>query len=302
MSGFDPIPYAIPAFVVLIAAEMLWARARAPAAYEPRDTFVSMMLGLGGVVAGVATAGIVLAMANWLYAYRIVTLGGQWWVWLGCFVLDDLAYYWWHRCAHRVRWFWAAHVNHHSSQHYNLSTALRQPWTGFLSASFAFRLPLVLLGFPPAMVITCGAFNLIYQFWIHTTAIGRLPRWFEALFNTPSHHRVHHAVNPPYLDRNYAGVLIVWDRLFGTFQPERDDLTAHYGLVRQLGTFNLVLAALHEWLAIAADLWRAPWRAKPGYLLAPPGWSHDGSRRSSDQIKRDWHDPAETGGTEQAPS
>ncbi|MBC2670848.1 sterol desaturase family protein [Novosphingobium piscinae] len=292
MTGFDPVAYAIPGFVALIAAEMVWAARRDPAAYKPRDTAVSLLLGLGSVAAGLATGAIVLALADALYALRVATLGWAWWVWAACFVLDDLAYYLWHRTAHRVRWFWAAHVNHHSSQHYNLSTALRQPWTGFLSASFAFRLPLVLLGFPPAMVLTCGAFNLIYQFWIHTTAIGRLPRWIEAVFNTPSHHRVHHGIHPLYLDRNYAGVLIVWDRLFGTFQPERDDLRIHYGLVHQLGSFNLLRAAFHEWLGIAADLWRAPWRAKLGYLFGPPGWSHDGSRRSSDDIKRAWQEPA----------
>jgi len=290
MTGFDPVPFAIPGFVALIAAEMVWARRADPAAYEPRDTLVSLLLGLGSVAAGLVTAGLVLALANGLYAHRIATLGWDWWVWAACFVLDDLAYYVWHRTAHRVRWFWAAHVNHHSSQHYNLSTALRQPWTGFLSASFAFRLPIVLLGFPPAMLLTCGAFNLIYQFWIHTTAITRLPGWVEAVLNTPSHHRVHHAINPLYLDRNYAGVFIVWDRMFGSFQPERDDLRPLYGIVHQLGSFNLLRAALHEWQAIAIDLWRAPWAAKAGYLWRPPGWSHDGSRQSTAQIKQAWRE------------
>src|SRR3546814_77230 len=128
-----------------------------------------------------------------------------------------------HRAAHRVRWFWASHVIHHSSQHYNLSTALRQTWTGFFSLTFLFRLPLFLIGFPPAMVFFCAGLNLIYQFWIHTEAIGRMPRWFEAVMNTPSHHRVHHGVNPRYLDANYAGVFIIWDKMFGSFVPERDD-------------------------------------------------------------------------------
>ena len=293
MTGFDPIPYAIPVFVVLIIAEMRWARQRDPAAYEARDTVVSLLLGIGSVAAGLLTAQLLYGWGLWLHSFRIATLGTKWWVWAACFVLDDLAYYLWHRLAHRVRWFWAAHVNHHSSQHYNLSTALRQPWTSFLAVSFAFRMPLVVLGFAPGMVLTCGAFNLLYQFWIHTTAIRRLPGWFEAVFNTPSHHRVHHAVNPAYLDRNYAGVLIVWDRLFGTFQAERDDLRIHYGIVRQLGSFNVLRAAFHEWLALAADLWRAPWRSKPGYLFGPPGWSHEGSRRTSDHIRQAWRDPAE---------
>jgi sterol desaturase/sphingolipid hydroxylase (fatty acid hydroxylase superfamily) len=138
------------------------------------------------------------------------------------------------------------------------------------------------------MILFCGGLNLIYQFWIHTEVIGRCPRWFEAVMNTPSHHRVHHATNPDYLDRNYAGVFIVWDRLFGSFTPERADVPIRYGIVRNLGSFNPFWAAVHEWASIARDLWTAPWRAKPGYLFREPGWSHDGSRRTSAMI-RDAH-------------
>jgi len=220
---------------------------------------------------------------------RIAEIPFAWWAFLLCFVLDDLAYYVFHRAAHRVRWFWASHVIHHSSQHYNLSTALRQTWTGFFSLAFLFRLPLFLIGFPPAMVFFCAGINLIYQFWIHTEAIGRMPAWFEAVMNTPSHHRVHHAVNPRYLDRNYAGVFIVWDRMFGSFERERDDDRPRYGIVRQLGSFNVLWAALHEWIGIARDLWTAPgWRNKAAYLLREPGWSHDGSRETSDTIRERW--------------
>ena len=153
-----------------------------------------------------------------------------------------------------------------------------------------FRVPLALAGFHPAMIVTCGAVNLIYQFWIHTAAVRRLPAWFEAIFNTPSHHRVHHAINPLYLDRNYAGVLIVWDRLFGTFQPEVPGLRIHYGIVRQLGSFNLVWAAFHEYAAIAADVWRSPWRHKLAYLWREPGWSHDGSRETTETLRRRWRE------------
>jgi sterol desaturase/sphingolipid hydroxylase (fatty acid hydroxylase superfamily) len=203
-------------------------------------------------------------------------------------VADDLLYYVFHRSAHRVRWFWASHVIHHSSQHYNLSTALRQTWTGFFSLAFVFRLPLFLVGFPPAMVFFCAGLNLIYQFWIHTEVVGRCPRWIEAVMNTPSHHRVHHAVNPRYLDRNYAGVFIVWDRLFGTFEPERDDDRPRYGIVRQLGSFNILWAACHEWVGIVRDIWMAPWRHKLSYLIKEPGWSHDGSRETSEMIRARW--------------
>lgn len=298
MPELGPVELAIPFFIIAIVAEMLWAKRRAPTAYEPRDTLISLALGTGSTLIGAATAGAVGAALGWLFEHRIATLGFAWWVWIACFVLDDFNYYWAHRTGHRVRWFWAAHVNHHSSQHYNLSTALRQSWTGFFALSFVFRIWPALLGFDPRMILAVGAVNLVYQFWIHTEAIRRLPRWAEAVLNTPSHHRVHHATNPAYLDRNYAGVFIVWDRLLGSFEPERDDTEIHYGIVRQLGSFSLLHAAFHEWAGIARDLWRAPWRYKAGYLLMPPGWSHDASRDTSDAIRARWHrladgDPAE---------
>jgi sterol desaturase/sphingolipid hydroxylase (fatty acid hydroxylase superfamily) len=286
--AFEPVPYAIPAFVLLILAEMLWSRARAPQAYEPRDTLVSLLLGLGSTVAGMLTAGAIFAVALWLYQFRLFTFGWHWWVWLPAFVLDDFGYYWGHRLGHRVRWFWASHVNHHSSQHYNLSTALRQTWTGFIALSFLFRIPLALLGFHPAMLATCAGINLIYQFWIHTEAIGKMPRWFEAVMNSPSHHRVHHATNPVYLDRNFAGVFILWDRLFGSFQPELEDDPVHYGIVRQLGSFNLLWSAFHEWIGLLGDVWRAPWQHKLSYIWRVPGWSHDASRETTDMIRARW--------------
>lgn len=285
MPQFNPVDHAVPGFVALVLLEMLWARRRAPQAYEPRDTLTSLAMGLGSTVAGVLQAGALLAGYLWVWQFRLFEIGWAWWAWALCFVLDDLAYYWFHRAAHRVRWFWASHVNHHSSQHYNLSTALRQTWTGTIALGFAFRLPLVVIGFHPAMIAVCAGFNLIYQFWFHTEAIGKCPRWFEAVMNTPSHHRVHHATNPLYLDRNYAGVFIVWDRLFGTFQAELDDERIHYGIVKQLGSFNLLWVAFHEWIGIARDVWNAPWGSKWGYVWRPPGWSHDGSRDTSDAIR-----------------
>lgn len=288
MEKLGPVEYAIPFFILLIVIEMVWARRKAPTAYEPRDTLTSLALGVGSTMVGALTAGLVAAAAVWLYQHRIATIGWAWWAWAACFVLDDFNYYWAHRTGHRVRWFWASHVNHHSSQHYNLSTALRQTWTGFFALSFVFRIWPAFIGFDPVMIATCGAVNLVYQFWIHTEAIRRFPAWFEAVMNTPSHHRVHHAINPVYLDRNYAGVFIVWDRLFRTFEPERDEIAIRYGIVRQLGTFNLLHSVFHEWAGIARDLWRAPWGAKLGYLLREPGWSHDGSRDTSDAIRARW--------------
>jgi sterol desaturase/sphingolipid hydroxylase (fatty acid hydroxylase superfamily) len=285
---FNPVDYAVPAFVLLVILEMLWARKRAPEKYEPRDTLTSLALGTGSTVAGALFGGIMLATALWGYEYRIATIPWTWWAWIACFVLDDFSYYVFHRLAHRVRWFWAAHVNHHSSQHYNLSTALRQTWTGFFAITFIFRLPLVFVGFHPAMILFVGAINLIYQFWIHTEAIAKLPRWFEYLMNTPSHHRVHHATNPRYLDRNYAGVFIIWDRMFGTFTEEVNDEQIRYGIVKQLGTFSLLWSVFHEWIGIAQDVWSAPLRHKFSYMWRPPGWSHDNSRETSDSIRARW--------------
>ena len=293
MPDFSPVDYAVPGFVLLVLLEMLWAWKKRPDAYEPRDTLTSLAFGLGSTVAGALTGGLFLLLFLWVWQFRIFDFGAEWWAvwwaWPLCFVLDDLAYYWIHRFGHRVRWFWASHVNHHSSQHYNLSTALRQTWTGALTLGFAFKLPLVLLGFHPVMIAICGGFNLIYQFWIHTEAIGKMPRWFEAVMNTPSHHRVHHATNPRYLDRNYAGVFIVWDRMFGTFEEERpEEERIRYGIVKQLGSFNLLWAVFHEWIGIARDMWSAPWRHKLSYLLREPGWTHDGSRETSDMIRAGW--------------
>ncbi|MBD3731633.1 MAG: sterol desaturase family protein [Sphingopyxis sp.] len=288
----DPVTYAIPAFILLLIAEMVVALRRDRSRYEARDTLTSLLLGTGSQVASALVGGMVVAMAVWLHQYRLFDIGIDfktwWWAWILCFFLDDLAYYAFHRSAHRVRWFWASHVIHHSSQHYNLSTALRQTWTGFISLGFLFRLPLFLIGFPPAMVFFCAGLNLIYQFWIHTEAIKRLPKWFEAVMNTPSHHRVHHGVNPRYLDANYAGVFIIWDRMFGSFVAERDDEPVRYGIVKQLGSFNILWAAVHEWVGIAKDVWHAPWKHKLSYMWREPGWSHDGSRATSAMIKERW--------------
>lgn len=285
----DPVQWAVPGFILLMIAEMLFVRWQGRGAYEKRDTLTSLLLGTGSTVAGALTGGVALLVAFWLWEHRLFDIGWAWWAWPLCFVLDDFAYFLSHWFMHRVRWGWASHVIHHSSQHYNLSTALRQTWTGFFSLTWVFRLPLFLIGFHPAMVFFCVGLNLIYQFWIHTEAIGRLPRWFEAVMNTPSHHRVHHATNPRYLDRNYAGVFIIWDRLFGTFEPERDEDRPRYGIVRNLGTFNVIWAAFHEWIGIARDLAGAKsWRERWHYVAGPPGWSPDGSRDTAEAIKARW--------------
>ncbi|MEQ8479037.1 MAG: sterol desaturase family protein [Hoeflea sp.] len=287
----DVTQLAIPFFVIAILLELTVIRyLKKRGDYETRDTLTSLVMGVGNVVSGLLLGFIAFGVLMWAWEFRITDLGTSWWVIALCFVLDDLRYYWYHRIAHRCRWVWAEHVNHHSSQHYNLSTALRQSWTGTFTGMFILRIPLALLGFHPLLLLFVGGLNLVYQFWIHTEAIGRMWKPIEAVFNTPSHHRVHHATNPRYLDSNYAGTLIIWDRMFGTFVPELDEDMPRYGIVKNLGTFNPIRVAFHEWIDMFRDA-RQPGLTvaeRLAYLFAPPGWSHDGSRMGSQDLKADY--------------
>lgn len=285
----DAVALAVPAFVILIIIEMIVSRRSGRGAYETRDTFASLAMGFGSRIAPLmGGAVIVFAGLMELYEFRLFTIPNTWWAVVICFIIDDFRYYWWHRISHERRWFWASHVNHHSSQHYNLSTALRQPWTGGVIGSVLFKGPLVLLGFHPLMIAFVVGLNLVYQFWIHTELIRRMGP-FEKVFNTPSHHRVHHATNPRYLDANYAGVLIIWDRMFGTFVPEIDEEKPRYGIVKNLTTFNPFMISFHEWIGIVSDVRKArSLNEVGGYLFGPPGWSPDGSRMTSAKLKDRW--------------
>ena len=285
----DVVQLAVPFFIIALVVEIVAIRFfRAGGAYETRDTLTSLLMGAGNVTVGLLLGFVAYGFFAWAWEFRVFDLGTSWPIILLCFVLDDLRYYWFHRIAHRCRWVWASHVNHHSSQHYNLSTALRQTWTYEITFMMVLQLPLVLVGFRPELVVFCGGLNLIYQFWIHTEAIDRMPRWFEAVMNTPSHHRVHHGRNARYLDANYAGTLIVWDKLFGTFVPEQEAEKVEYGLVHNIGTFNPLRVAFHEWVSILRDVLRPGLtvRERLMYMVAPPGWSHDGSRQGTEEVKR----------------
>jgi sterol desaturase/sphingolipid hydroxylase (fatty acid hydroxylase superfamily) len=286
--------YSIPGFLTLLVLEVLWTRkrkregAKELLGYEQRDTFASLAMGIGNVIISAFTTLGAVALWSFGYEHRLLSLGaaasaGSW---LCLFVLEDFCYYWFHRSHHEVRLLWAAHVNHHSSQYFNLSTALRQPWFTPVTGPI-FWLPLALVGFAPWQILTAQAVSLIYQFWIHTETVRRLPRPLEWLLNTPSHHRVHHGKNVRYLDRNHGGVLIVWDRLFGTFTPEQDADPVRYGITHDIETFNPLRIAVHELGALVHDLRRAPsLKVGLGYLLAPPGWSPDGSTLTASQLRR----------------
>ena len=280
----DLTVYAVPAFVILMLVEGLLTGRRRLRGYEARDTVASLAMGTGNVAIDLFMKGVAFAIYAGLYRFspaQIETdslVGGA-----ALLLATDFCYYWFHRVHHEVRLFWAAHVNHHSSRRYNLSTALRQSWTTPFTG-IPFYAPLALMGFHPAAILSAISINTLYQFWIHTEAIDRLGP-LEWIINTPSHHRVHHGANLEYLDRNYAGMLIVWDRLFGTFEPERAPV--RYGLTKDIDTYNPVRIALHEWAAMIGDATRpAPMRVRLRYMLEPPGWSPDGSTLTADQMKR----------------
>ncbi|HET9075095.1 MAG TPA: sterol desaturase family protein [Solirubrobacteraceae bacterium] len=277
---FNLILYAIPFFVATLGLEWLQFRhdgeeARAEVGsvgYERRDTLTSLTMGIGSVVTNAAWKIVVVAVYAALYELtplRIPT--NAWWAWVALFLADEVAYYWYHRLSHTVRIFWASHVVHHSSQHYNLSTALRQPWTPM--TYFLFWIPLALLGFRPWMILLEQSISLTYQFFIHTERVRRLPQPVEFIFNTPSHHRGHHGANEIYLDTNYGGILIIWDRIFGTFQPETERV--RYGLTRNLESFHPVRVATHEWVAMIRDVRAArTWADRLGFIFRGPGWAY----------------------------
>ena len=281
----DLIHYAVSAFIGLIIAEVAVTAWQQRDYYDTKDTVSSLAMGIGNVVVGFVGKALVLTAYTLVYQFRLFTIDmTQWWAWFALFFADDFSYYWFHRISHGSRWFWASHVVHHSSQKYNLGTALRQTWTGTLTGSFVFWLWLPLLGFAPVAVMTMQAVSLLYQFWIHTEHIRRLPAPVEFIFNTPSHHRVHHGSDLTYLDKNHAGILIIWDRLFGTFEPEAHRPT--YGLTTNVGSHNPVRIAFHEWGGILHDVRRAgTFRHALGYVFGPPGWSHDGSRQTTKQLR-----------------
>lgn len=278
--------FAIPGFVLLLVLEAWYSWKEQKHLYETRDTFSSLAMGIGNVITGFVSKFIVFGAFALIYRFRLFTLENTWWMWVLAFFADDFSYYCFHYVSHNVRWFWASHVVHHSSQHYNLSTALRQTWTGNLTGAFIFWMWMPLLGFHPFVVILMQQISLIYQFWIHTEAVQTLPRPFEFIFNTPSHHRVHHASNLKYLDKNHGGILIIWDRIFGTFKAEEERPV--YGITKNIHTYNPVRIALQEWGDMLKQAWQAgSIRQAINYLWRPPGWSHNGTSKTTRQLLKD---------------
>jgi sterol desaturase/sphingolipid hydroxylase (fatty acid hydroxylase superfamily) len=245
----------LPFFALAAAAEGWYLQRRRGSAYDWRAYFASLGDAVGRrlivTIIGFGAVGVLLGLA---WEHRLATVPmDQAWAWALLFLGEEFCYYWMHRADHCVRWLWATHSVHHSSNQFVLANAYRLGWTTQISGTALFMAPLVLLGFPPAAVLGMLAANLLYQYWIHTELIGRLGP-LEWVLNTPAHHRVHHARNPEYLDRNFGGVLIVFDRLFRTFCKERADTPCSYGLVQPLLSHNPVRIAFHEWIAMLHEL------------------------------------------------
>lgn len=273
-----------PLFLLAFMAEFAVERGRGLAhKFNWREIAANLSLGAGyQVVEAVMWWLLTGGIFAWVYAHRWFDIPVNGWTILPIFIATELSYYWFHRTSHRVRWFWTAHVPHHSGETMNFTTAMRQSVLNAVVGTFVFYLPLVWLGVPPAVVMFCLAVDLAYQYFVHTEAVGRFPRWYEYLFDTPSNHRVHHGRNPEYIDKNYGGVLMVFDRWFGTYTEEK--ARVDYGITQQIRSHHFWVLNLHEMVDLLRDV------ASPGplaqrlkHLVMPPDW-----RRSGHTPVRTW--------------
>jgi len=268
--SLTPIAVAVPVFFALIGVELGAARWIGRSVYRLGDSVSNLGCGILQQVSGILLRGGLFGVYLLLHeTLRVWTIPSTPWAWALCFVAVDFCYYWFHRLSHGVSFMWAAHVVHHQSEDYNLAVALRQgAFQGFFS--WLFYLPLALLGFSPVMFAVCNSLNTLYQFWVHTRLIGRMGplEWF---LNTPSHHRVHHGRDPKYIDKNHAGALIIWDRMFGSFQREEEEPT--YGITERLEFFDPVRAQLHPWRALwTRAMSHSRWTDRLKTFVMPPAW------------------------------
>ena len=286
MTGAQIIVLATPVFLLLIALEFAVGLARGRNTYRLNDSLNSIGLGVMSQVTGVF--GKLLRIGVYTLVFEHVAIGrlpaDALWVWVFALLFYDFCYYWLHRAGHRVALLWAAHAVHHQSEDYNLGTALRQTSSGFV-LGWLFYLPMAVAGVPPLVFGTVALIDLLYQYWVHTQQIGKLG-WFDRWFCSPSNHRVHHAVNDRYLDKNYGGILILWDRIFGSFEEEDDSVPIVYGTRAPLRSWNPLWANLQVYRDLALDAWRAgSWADKLRVWVKPPGW------RPADVARR-WPKPA----------
>ncbi len=269
---FNPVILSIPLYFLLIGLELIHQAVTKVKSYRTNDAITNISCGITSQITNALWGVMSVAMYQYVYQYwSVAEIQVNWWTNIALFILVDFFYYWFHRASHEINFLWnTAHVVHHQSEDYNLSVALRQTSFGGVF-SMLFYLPLAFMGFNTLSFLAVKGINLIYQFWIHTEAINKLPKWFEAIFNTPSHHRVHHGRNPKYIDRNHAGTLIVWDKMFGTFQPEEEKPT--YGVTKPTNTWNPVWANVLPIVDMSKQVWSTPGiMNKLKVLFYKPGW------------------------------
>ena len=287
--NLSPVIIAIPMYFTLMAAELIYESVSKRRTYRLNDAITNINTGVLQQLTNTFIALFRIGIYIYIYeSFALFRLEENWMTFILAMLLWDLCYYWEHRMAHRISLFWGGHVVHHQSEEYNLSVALRQTSTGFIWG-FPFFLPMALLGIAPMQFVLVGGLNLLYQFWIHTEHIKKLPRWVEYLFNTPSHHRVHHGRDPKYVDKNYGGILIIWDRLFGSFKAEEE--RPHYGITKPLKSWNPVYANFAHYL----DLWQQVRQSRSfgdslKMLFKPPGWLPDylGGYQAPQEVTEDY--------------
>ena len=277
-----------PLYTIVICAEILLSNFRAKGYYSVKETITNVYLSLLNAGIDLLFRSVYMVIFIALFRYRIIdTWSSSAIYWFALFILEDLAYYFEHRVDHYCRLFWAVHVTHHSSEEFNLTTGFRssvlQPLYRFI-----YFLPLIWLGFKPFDILFMFSITQIYGILVHTQFIKKMPSWFELFFVSPSHHRVHHASNVEYLDKNMGMVLIIWDKIFGTFQKEMEEIPVKYGLTKNVETpHHPIRIVTHEWENIAKDLTKnVSIKDKLKYLLMPPGWSHDGSTKTAKELRR----------------
>jgi len=282
----DITVFAIPIYVALIAIEVVINSLKKLRLYKFQDSAACITTGIVAVLVGGVTKVLAFLAFSWLYSLRVFDLNSHLWVyWIILFFADDFSFYWHHRASHEVRVLWAAHNCHHSSQQMNLTVALRQSWAE-LCYKYVFWMWLPLVGFHPLHILLFMAISPVYQFFPHTQLVPKLGP-LEWLLNTPSHHRVHHASNLKYLDKNYGGILIIWDRLFGSFQEEDENEPCVYGILHNIESYNPLTIEFHEFGNLWRDLKSTPsWSDKFKYLFYPPGWRHDGEDQTVRTLRK----------------
>lgn len=301
MDFTNPLVYGVPIFLALILLELTYSKTHGHKdLYKWKDLTSSLMLGIGSAVLGalVKTVAVILIF-NFVYEifnpmvdgvrkniFGYQSFGYAWYVWILCMLADDLTYYWFHRQNHMVRFFWAAHIVHHSSDNFNLGTAIRNGWFTILYKPF-FYVWIVMIGFPPEMLVVCLGIEALWQFQLHSKYIPKLGI-FEKFINTHTMHQVHHARNLEYMDKNHGGILNVFDRIFGTWKEYDENIDIEYGVSTPPNSYNLWVILSHEYKNIWEDTKKSPnWRHKFMYVFGPPGWSHDGSTKTVKEMQRE---------------